>query len=163
MSESGQRIDKWLFFARVVKSRSLAQKLVTAGAARINRDKTDNPARAVRPGDVLTITLRGGVRILKVLAPGERRGPAPEAALLYEDLRPPLVPSEGEEDGEGEGSAGESEAGSPARTESGAKAPKDGRPDLRGSGRRAAPGVSPGRAPNKRERRDISRSKRGED
>ena len=54
---AGQRIDKWLFFARVVKSRSLAQKLVQAGGVRINGDKTDNAARTVRPGDTLRIVL----------------------------------------------------------------------------------------------------------
>ncbi|MEF2073400.1 RNA-binding S4 domain-containing protein [Consotaella aegiceratis] len=85
---ASQRVDKWLFFARVVKSRSLAQKLVQSGAVRINRDKIDNPARLVRPGDVLTITLRGGIRVLKIVDPGKRRGPAPEAATLYEGLSP---------------------------------------------------------------------------
>ena len=71
---AGQRIDKWLFFARVVKSRSLAQKLVQAGGVRINGDKTDNAARAVRPGDTLTITRRDDVLVLKIVDPGERRG-----------------------------------------------------------------------------------------
>ena len=85
---AGQRIDKWLFFARVVKSRSLAQKLVQAGGVRINGDKTDNAARAVRPGDTLTITRRDDVLVLKIVNPGERRGPASEAATLYEDLSP---------------------------------------------------------------------------
>lgn len=91
---SAQRIDKWLFFARVVKSRSLAKKLVTAGHVRINRDKTDSPSKTVRPGDVLTITLDRRVLVLKVLDGGTRRGPYEEARLLYEDLTPPEVPSE---------------------------------------------------------------------
>ncbi|SKA30376.1 RNA-binding S4 domain-containing protein [Consotaella salsifontis] len=89
-----QRIDKWLFFARVVKSRSLAQKLVQSGVVRVNRDKVDSAARPVRPGDVLTIPLHGHVRVLKVLEPGTRRGPASEAQSLYEDLSPPKPPRE---------------------------------------------------------------------
>jgi ribosome-associated heat shock protein Hsp15 len=86
---SGQRIDKWLYFARVVKTRTLATKLTQSGKVRINRQKIDNAARRVRPGDVLTIRLRGRVLVLKVLAIGSRRGPASEAASLFEDLSPP--------------------------------------------------------------------------
>lgn len=81
-----QRIDKWLFFARVVKSRSLAAKLAQAGKVRINRDKTDSPAESVTAGDVLTISLERRVLVYKVLDCGTRRGPAPEARTLYEDL-----------------------------------------------------------------------------
>lgn len=84
--EQRQRIDKWLFFARAVKSRALATKLVAAGHVRVNRDKTDQPARQIRPGDVLTIALEHKVLVWRVLAPGERRGPFQEARLLYEDL-----------------------------------------------------------------------------
>ncbi len=86
---TGQRIDKWLFFARVVKSRSLAQKLVQSGAVRINRDKTTNAARLVRADDTLTVSIHDTVRILKICDCGTRRGPASEAAELYEDLSPP--------------------------------------------------------------------------
>ncbi|WP_062218411.1 RNA-binding S4 domain-containing protein [Aureimonas sp. D3] len=84
-----QRIDKWLFFARVVKSRSLAQKLALSGAVRVNREKVGHAARIVRPGDVLTISVHERVRVLRVLDPGLRRGPASEAARLFEDLTPP--------------------------------------------------------------------------
>jgi ribosome-associated heat shock protein Hsp15 len=91
MAEGGQRVDKWLFFARVVKSRSLAQKLVQSGAVRINRDKIDNAARILRPGDTLTISLRSGIRILTVRDPGVRRGPASEAAELFEEITQPSV------------------------------------------------------------------------
>ncbi|MBB5702953.1 ribosome-associated heat shock protein Hsp15 [Ochrobactrum daejeonense] len=84
-----QRIDKWLFFARVVKSRSLAAKLAASGKVRVNRDKIVQPAHQVKVGDVLTITLERRILVYKVLAPGARRGPAPEAQLLYEDLSPP--------------------------------------------------------------------------
>ncbi|WP_417767101.1 RNA-binding S4 domain-containing protein [Stappia sp.] len=88
-----QRLDKWLWFARIVKSRSLAQKLVGGGHVRVNRDKTTAPAKLVRAGDVLTIAVAGHVRLLRVKAPGARRGPAPEAQQLYEDLQPRPDPS----------------------------------------------------------------------
>ncbi|MBO0904508.1 RNA-binding S4 domain-containing protein [Jiella sonneratiae] len=88
-SAGAQRLDKWLFFARIVKSRTLAQKLVLSGGVRVNREKVDNPARQLRPGDTLTISLARTVRVLTVRLPGARRGPASEAATLYEDLSPP--------------------------------------------------------------------------
>ena len=84
--EQRQRIDKWLFFARAVKSRALATKLVAAGHVRVNRDKTDQPAKQIRPGDVLTISLEHKVLVWRVVAPGKRRGSFHEARLLYEDL-----------------------------------------------------------------------------
>lgn len=96
--EERQRIDKWLFFARVVKSRSLAAKLVAAGHVRVNRDKADQPSRAVKPGDVLTIALDRKVLVWRVLALGARRGPPQEARTLYEDLGAPAAdaaPAEG--------------------------------------------------------------------
>jgi ribosome-associated heat shock protein Hsp15 len=87
MSETErQRIDKWLVYARVVKSRSLASKLVAAGHVRVNRDKIVDPARTVKPGDVLTVALDRGVLVWRILALGDRRGPAVEARLLYEDI-----------------------------------------------------------------------------
>ena len=81
-----QRIDKWLFYTRAVKSRALAAKLVAAGHVRLNRDKTDQPSRQIKPGDVLTIALEHRVLVWRVLAPGLRRGPPQEARTLYEDL-----------------------------------------------------------------------------
>lgn len=81
-----QRLDKWLFFARFAKSRSLAQKFVAAGHVRINGAKAESPARLVRAGDVLTLTLARDVAVLRVEAPGARRGPATEARTLYERL-----------------------------------------------------------------------------
>lgn len=88
-----QRIDKWLFFARVVKSRSLAARLVASGAVRVNREKTSQPSHTVRVGDVLTITLARRILVYRILAAGTRRGPAGEARLLYEDLSPEPVPA----------------------------------------------------------------------
>lgn len=81
-----QRIDKWLFFARAVKSRALAAKLVAAGHVRVNRDKIDQPARQIKPGDVLTIALEYKVLVWRVVEPGVRRGPPQEALMLYEDV-----------------------------------------------------------------------------
>lgn len=83
-----QRIDKWLFFARAVKSRSLAAKLAQAGSVRLNRDKIDQASHPVRVGDVLTITFDRRVAVWRVLDTGVRRGPAEEARTLYEDLTP---------------------------------------------------------------------------
>ncbi len=86
--EGRQRIDKWLWFARLAKTRTLAQKLALSGRVRVNREKVAAASDLVKAGDVLTIAGERGVRVLKVLAPGGRRGPAPEARLLYEDLSP---------------------------------------------------------------------------
>lgn len=86
--EPGQRIDRWLFFARVVKSRSLAAKLVQSGRVRRNRDKAQQASDTARVGDVLTITLDRRILVYRVVDPGGRRGPAEEARLLYEDLSP---------------------------------------------------------------------------
>ena len=84
-----QRLDKWLWFARVVKTRALAAKLVTAGHVRLNGVRAAGPDKPVRPGDVLTIALERRVRVLRVVAPGERRGPYEEARRLYDDLTAP--------------------------------------------------------------------------
>lgn len=92
VADARQRIDKWLFFSRAVKSRSLAAKLVVAGRVRVNRDKAAQASDLVRAGDVLTITLERRIFVWKVLGTGSRRGPAEEARLLYEDMSPPPVP-----------------------------------------------------------------------
>ncbi len=92
MAEGRQRIDKWLFFARVVKSRSLGAKLAQAGRVRINGEKCDQAADMARTGDVLTITLERRILIYRVVDPGSRRGPAEEARLLYDDMTPPPAP-----------------------------------------------------------------------
>ncbi|MBW6505529.1 MAG: RNA-binding S4 domain-containing protein [Rhodobacteraceae bacterium] len=80
------RLDKWLWQARLVKTRPLAQSLIGAGHVRVNGQRGDKPGRAVGPGDVLTLRLPGGVRVLQVRACGARRGPAAEAQTLYSDL-----------------------------------------------------------------------------
>ena len=91
MTEAGRetiRLDKWLFQARFLKSRGLAADLIGEGKVRVNGQRTDKPARAVGEGDVLTFALHGRVRVVRILATGERRGPASEAQGLYEDLAP---------------------------------------------------------------------------
>jgi len=82
-----QRLDKWLWHARVVKARSSAAALVAAGHVRINGAREKAPGHAVKAGDVLTIGLDNSVRILKVVAFAERRGDATAARVLYEDLQ----------------------------------------------------------------------------
>jgi ribosome-associated heat shock protein Hsp15 len=79
-----QRLDKWLWFSRILKSRTLAAQLVSNGKVRVNRTRAVKPSQTVRPGDVLTVALRGKVRVLRVLAAGDRRGPPAEAQGLYE-------------------------------------------------------------------------------
>ncbi len=87
VAETGrQRLDKWLWFARMARTRTAAAQLVADGHIRINGQRVTQAAKAVRPGDVLTIALQRDVRLLRVVAPGERRGPYEEARLLYEDL-----------------------------------------------------------------------------
>lgn len=89
-----QRIDKWLFFTRIVKSRSLAAKLAAGGRVRINRDKIDQASHGIKIGDVVTVTLDRRILVYKVKELGERRGSFPEAQLLYEDLTPPAEKTE---------------------------------------------------------------------
>ena len=88
-SAPGQRLDQWLWFARVVKSRTLAASLISHGKFRVNRQKVEKPSAVVRPGDVITSSVQRTVRVLKIMAIGKRRGPAADAQELYEDLTPP--------------------------------------------------------------------------
>ncbi len=81
-----QRLDKWLWCARVMKARADCARLVAQGGVRINRQPTDKPHARLRPGDVVTLPLRHDVRVLRVVALAVRRGPAPEAQSLYEEL-----------------------------------------------------------------------------
>jgi ribosome-associated heat shock protein Hsp15 len=85
---SRQRIDKWLWFARVAKTRTLAATLVTEGKVRVNGERVDKPGASVKPGEVVTIVMRQQVRILKVAGFAPRRGGAAIAATLFEDLSP---------------------------------------------------------------------------
>ncbi len=90
-----QRIDKWLWHARVVRTRSAAAALAASGHVRINGQRIDAPSRPVRVGDVVTVALDRTVRVLKVSDFAERRGSADEAHALAEDLQPrPAQPSQ---------------------------------------------------------------------
>lgn len=80
-----QRIDKWLWHARFARTRTAAQHLALSGHVRVNRDKIRNASRLVRPGDVLTLSLASGVKVIRICGVAERRGSATEARLLYED------------------------------------------------------------------------------
>lgn len=82
------RIDKYLWFARFAKSRTLAQELVSEGRMRIDGRLVERASCPVRPGTVMTFALRGRVRVIRVEALPARRSPANEAALCYTDLSP---------------------------------------------------------------------------
>jgi ribosome-associated heat shock protein Hsp15 len=81
-----QRLDLWLWCARLAKSRGECARLVAAGAVRLNRQPTDKAHARLRIGDVLTVALHGKVRVWRVQALATRRGPPAEARTLYEDL-----------------------------------------------------------------------------
>ena len=83
------RVDKWLWHARFFKSRTLAAKLAGSGKLRINREVVLKPGAAVKSGDVLTFPKGTDIRVIEILALGERRGPVSEAQGLYKDLCPP--------------------------------------------------------------------------
>jgi ribosome-associated heat shock protein Hsp15 len=88
------RLDKWLWHARFFKTRSLATREVQAGHVRVNGQRVTKPATTVGQGDALTFAQGDHIRVVRVLAPGDRRGPAPEAQALYDDLSPPPRPGE---------------------------------------------------------------------
>jgi ribosome-associated heat shock protein Hsp15 len=87
--EDGRRLDKWLWFARFCKSRTLASKLCAAGKIRIDGELVHKAHHLVRAGDVLTFPQGAHIRVVRVVQLGVRRGPATEARTLYEDLSPP--------------------------------------------------------------------------
>ncbi|WP_407167397.1 RNA-binding S4 domain-containing protein [Bradyrhizobium sp. ORS 111] len=82
-----QRLDKWLWHARVVKARTSAAALVESGHVRINGVREKSPGHAVKLGDVVTVALDNSVRVLKVAGFAERRGDATSARVLYDDLQ----------------------------------------------------------------------------
>ncbi|WP_114393321.1 RNA-binding S4 domain-containing protein [Oleisolibacter albus] len=89
LAQGRLRLDKWLWYARFVKTRSLASKLCGSGSIRLAGTPVTRASQTIRPGDVLTFPLGPHIRVIKVLALAARRGPAPEARALYEDLAPP--------------------------------------------------------------------------
>ena len=103
-----QRLDKWLWYARVAKTRSLAAALIERGKIRVNRMRIQKPSHMVKSGDVVTASVGRLIRVLKVVEPGTRRGPASEAQTLFEDLTP-VSPERGvaKSAGGSDGSGGE--------------------------------------------------------
>lgn len=80
------RIDKWLWYARFFKTRSLAAKVVSGGHVRVNGQKIAKSSHSISPGDVLTFPQAKEIRVVRIEVLGERRGPAPEAQTLYFDM-----------------------------------------------------------------------------
>lgn len=80
------RIDRFLFFIRLVKSRTLAQGLIETGYVRLDGKRVEKPSEDVRVGSTIAFPLRGKVRVIRVLGLPERRGPASEAGTCYEEL-----------------------------------------------------------------------------
>lgn len=89
MTDLRQRLDKWLWYARFFKSRSIAARLCAARRVRVNHAVISKAHAVVKPGDVLTFPQGIHIRVVEIVAPGDRRGPAPEARALYNDLDPP--------------------------------------------------------------------------
>jgi ribosome-associated heat shock protein Hsp15 len=87
-----QRLDKWLWCARLVKTRALAVRLIAEGKVRINGIRAQKPSRLVHQGDVVTAMALGRLAVLRVIAVAERRGPPAAALSLYEDLTPEEAP-----------------------------------------------------------------------
>jgi ribosome-associated heat shock protein Hsp15 len=81
-----QRIDRWLWHSRLVRTRGAAAALAAAGYVRVNGIRIDAPGRMVRFGDVITVALERSVRVLKVIGFRERRGPSGSGETLYEEL-----------------------------------------------------------------------------
>ena len=88
MTAASQRIDKWLWFTRQFKTRTLAAKMVTSGKIRVNNQRINKSSLSLQIGDTITFFAYERIKILKVLDAGTHRGPASEAAALYEDLSP---------------------------------------------------------------------------
>jgi ribosome-associated heat shock protein Hsp15 len=86
------RIDKWLWYARFFKSRSGAARLCAGGRVRVNSRVIAKARHPVRIGDVLTFPQARTIRVIEIVELGVRRGPAPEAQALYNDLAPPVAP-----------------------------------------------------------------------
>lgn len=87
MSET-LRIDKWLWHARFFKTRTLAAKVVSAGHVRVNAERVKKPSTNIKAGDGLSFMQGRHIRVVRIAALGDRRGPANEAQALYEDLTP---------------------------------------------------------------------------
>ncbi len=94
MDADRQRLDRWLWHARVVKTRELAKALIEGGHVRVDRERETKAGAAVKRGQTLTVTLPSRILVLKIVDFVERRGSAEVASRLYEDLSPPRPPRE---------------------------------------------------------------------
>jgi ribosome-associated heat shock protein Hsp15 len=81
---SGTRLDKWLFHARLCRTRTLAQEAAASGRIRLNGARVEKPGHSIKPGDVVVLGRGGEIMALRVLALAERRGSTAEAKALYE-------------------------------------------------------------------------------
>ena len=87
-NETGLRLDKWLWYARFFKTRALASKAISNGRFRLDGEVMSKPHRQAKCGQVLTFSQGTRIRVVRIKVLGSRRGPAPEAALLFDDLAP---------------------------------------------------------------------------
>jgi len=94
MRDDRQRLDKWLWFARFARTRSLAARLAAEGFVRVNGLRAENPAKGLAVGDVVTVAAPHATLAVRVTGLGLRRGPAPEARLLYDNLSGDPAPPE---------------------------------------------------------------------
>lgn len=85
----GQRLDKWLVYARFTKHRATAVEWIEKGQVRVNRERVSKVSYSVKPDDVLTLVVGGSLRVVRVLGAADRRGPASLASQLYDDITPP--------------------------------------------------------------------------
>ena len=92
--EAGLRLDKWLWYARFFKTRALASKAISNGRFRLDGDLMSKPHRQAKSGQVLTFSQGTRIRVVRIKALGARRGPASEAASLYDDLAPIMSATE---------------------------------------------------------------------
>ncbi|MDX1737219.1 MAG: RNA-binding S4 domain-containing protein [Alphaproteobacteria bacterium] len=84
------RVDKWLWYARFFRTRTIASQQVNAGHLRVNSQPVRKAGYLIKVGDILTFPKENDIRVIEIVALGDKRKGAPEAALLYNDLDPPV-------------------------------------------------------------------------
>ena len=117
MTGEQMRIDKWLWHARFFKSRTLAGKLCSSGRVRLNGKLLAKSHASLGVDDVLTFPKERETRVIKVIALGHRRGPASEAAELYQDMEPPQPKSRNDENNPPAAGSRDSGAGRPTKAD----------------------------------------------
>ena len=114
-TEKALRLDKWLWYTRFFKTRANATRAISGGRFRLDGEVMSKPHRAAQPGQVLTFMQGTRVRVIRIVALGSRRGPAAEAAELYEDLSPEMPKRQDEGRAEPEFETREKGAGRPTK------------------------------------------------